>query len=503
MKNQLLTHFTPLAVAVAVLSGCQHIPKADNSQVVAHPQISPDEHFPNADKETTSSATLPSIASQRWQDYYSDARLKELIALGLANNKDINATILAVQQARAQYQIADIKDIPTIGASASANRSGNFQGTAANQFNVGLAMSSYEFDFWGRIASLKDAALQSYLATGAAKDAAQISLISSIAQSYVAYSYNLAQLKWAQQTLAARQRSLDINQARFNVGLDSELTVVQAKSAVESSKATIAAAKTALMQNANALRYLVGKPIETRLLPPAEIHSITNNKVFNAGLPSELLHYRPDIRQAEYNLKAAGANINAARAAFYPTISLSGNVGTASANLSDLFKSGTFAWGIGPSVSLPIFDAGARKANYEVSQIAQQQSLNSYEKSIQTAFKEVSDVFATRANLDEQRRAYASMKAASDKNYQIADARFKAGLDNYLGVLTAQTSQYSSQQALLSVEQQQLNSQIQLYQVLGGGANLDVPLDVPVERHENLSDKIHRVATNIQQKVQN
>lgn len=496
-----LIPLTAIVATLLSLSACQTIPKAKTEPVVAQPHIAINQPYETYDSQTVSGTNQPSIASQRWQDFYSDAKLKQLIQLGLDNNKDISATILAIQKARAQYQIQDIADVPTINSSANVNRAGDFKGNAANTYNVGLAMSSYEFDFWGRIASLKDAALQNYLATTAAKDAAQISLISNIAQSYVAYSYNLAQLQLAKQTLATRQDSLRINQLRFKAGLDSQLTSVQAQAAVEAAKVAIAQAQTNLLTNQNALRYLVGAPVDNSLLPAAGISSITNNRIFGTGLPSDLLLYRPDLRQAEYNLKAAGANINAARAAFYPTISLSGNVGAASSSLGDLFKTGAFSWGFGPSVSLPIFDAGLRKANYQVSEIEQQQALNTYEKAIQTAFKEVNDVFANRATLNQQLTAYNQSLAANQKYYQIVQARFKAGLDNYLGVLDAQRSIYSSQQSILNTKQSQLLSQIQLYQVLGGGVSRDVPLETPTEKHTNSSTKLSQVANNAQQKI--
>jgi len=496
-----LVPLTAIVATLLSLSACQTIPKAKTEPVVAQPHIAINQPYETYDSQTVSGTNQPSIASQRWQDFYSDAKLKQLIQLGLDNNKDISATILAIQKARAQYQIQDIADVPTINSSANVNRAGDFKGNAANTYNVGLAMSSYEFDFWGRIASLKDAALQNYLATTAAKDAAQISLISNIAQSYVAYSYSLAQLQLAKQTLATRQDSLRINQLRFKAGLDSQLTSVQAQAAVEAAKVSIAQAQTNLLTNQNALRYLVGAPVDNSLLPAAGISSITNNRIFGTGLPSDLLLYRPDLRQAEYNLKAAGANINAARAAFYPTISLSGNVGAASSSLGDLFKTGAFSWGFGPSVSLPIFDAGLRKANYQVSEIEQQQALNTYEKAIQTAFKEVNDVFANRATLNQQLTAYNQSLAANQKYYQIVQARFKAGLDNYLGVLDAQRSIYSSQQSILNTKQSQLLSQIQLYQVLGGGVSRDVPLETPIEKHTNFSTKLSQVANNAQQKI--
>jgi len=496
-----LVPLTALVATLLSLTACQTIPKAKTEPVVAQPHIAINQPYETYDSQTVSGTNQPSIASQRWQDFYSDAKLKQLIQLGLDNNKDISATILAIQKARAQYQIQDIADVPTINSSANVNRAGDFKGNAANTYNVGLAMSSYEFDFWGRIASLKDAALQNYLATTAAKDAAQISLISNIAQNYVAYSYSLAQLQLAKQTLATRQDSLRINQLRFKAGLDSQLTSVQAQAAVEAAKVSIAQAQTDLLTNQNALRYLVGAPVDNSLLPAAGISSITNNRIFGTGLPSDLLLYRPDLRQAEYNLKAAGANINAARAAFYPTISLSGNVGAASSSLGDLFKTGAFSWGFGPSVSLPIFDAGLRKANYQVSEIEQQQALNTYEKAIQTAFKEVNDVFANRATLNQQLAAYNQSLAANQKYYQIVQARFKAGLDNYLGVLDAQRSIYSSQQSILNTKQSQLLSQIQLYQVLGGGVSRDVPLETPTEKHTNFSTKLSQVADSAQQTI--
>ncbi len=488
-------YLTALVASALSLGACQSIPKAKTAPVVAQPNLPINQPYQTYDSQTVSNTNQPSIAGQRWQDFYSDTRLKQLIQLGLDNNKDINAAILAIQKARAQYQIQDIADAPSLGSSASLNRTGDFDGNTANNYKVGLAMSSYEFDFWGRIANLKDAALQNYLATGAAKDAAQISLISNIAQNYVAYSYSLAQLDLAKQTLATRQESLRINQLRFKAGLDSQLTTVQAQAAVEAARVSIALAQTNLLKNQNALRYLVGTSVDAKLLPPAGINHITNNRIFGTGLPSDLLLYRPDLRQAEYNLKAAGANIEAARAAFYPTISLSGNVGTASASLSDLFKTGSFAWGIMPTVSLPIFDAGLRQSNYEVSEITQQQALNTYEKAIQTAFHDVNEVFATRATLDQQLASYNRALAANQKYYQIEVARFKAGLDNYLGVLDAQRAIYNAQQSILNTQQSQLISQIQLYQALGGGVSRDVALVTPTPKYENVSQKINRVLT--------
>lgn len=485
-------HVAMIIAAFAGLSACQSIPEPQTKPIVANPKIPTVQPYQTLDENTISSANQPSIAGQRWQEFYHDARLKQLITLALENNKDIHATILAIQSAKAQYQISDITDVANINGNSSITRMGDFQGNANTRYSVNLASSAYELDFWGRIANLKESALQEYLATTYAKDAAQISLISNIAQNYVAYSYHLAQLKLAEQTLATRLESLKINQQRFQAGLDSELSSVQAQSAVESAKLSIAAAKTNLLKNQNALRYLVGTSIDKNLLPPAGITSVTNHKIFSTGLPSDLLRYRPDIRQAEHKLKAAGANVEVARKAFYPTISLSGNLGVASTDLAQLFKAGSFSWGFGPSINLPIFDGGSRQINYEVKQIVQQQVLNSYEKTIQTAFKEVSDVFASRATLKDQLIANQKMQIANQKNYQIASARFVAGLDNYLGVLDSQRAIFNTEQNILAIKQQQLNSQIQLYQVLGGGANFDVPLDIPKPQHENATTKLKK-----------
>ncbi len=466
-----------LIATLASLSACQSIPKKQTEPLVAQPNLPIESPYQVHDDGVVSNPNLPSIASQRWQDFYSDHRLKELIRLALENNKGVEATVLAIRQAQAQYQITEITDIPKINASTSASRSGDFQGNSGAKYSVGLALASYEFDFWGKIASQKEAALQDFLATTTTKDSAEISLISNIAQSYVAYSYNLAQLHLAQQTLKSREASLELNRKRFLAGLDSELTSVQAQSAVESAKIAIATAETELLKNQNALRYLVGVPVDKHLLPPAGIASITSNKIFNAGLPSELLRYRPDIRQAEYNIKSAGANIEAVRATFYPNISLSTKVGASSTSLSNLFKTGAFSWEISPLVSLPIFDGGTRKMNYEVATIAQKQALNSYEQVIQTAFKEVADVLASRARLKEQQTAYSKMLVANQKNLNIAETRFNAGLDNYLGVLDAQRSIFNNEQSILSIRQQELITQIELYKVLGGGVNNKIPLE--------------------------
>lgn len=497
-----LLGLTALAMSMAA---CNTIPKADMSPVLAEPNIPMEQTYGAFDEETISTPEQPSIAAQRWQNFYSDERLKGLIALGLEKNKDFESARLAIEKARAQYQITDINDAPAINGSAGYTRQAqNRVSTSPNSsYNVQLGLASYELDFWGRIASLKDQALQSFLATTAAKDATQISLISNIAQSYANLSYSLAQLKLAEATVQSRDQSLFIANKRFEAGIDPKLPSLQASASLENAKLAVLRAQSSILQSRNALQYLVGGAIPNELIPTPAVSNITTQKIFSAGLPSELLRYRPDVLQAEYNLKAAGANIEVARAAYYPSISLASSVGVSSSSLSDLFKNSAVGWSFGPNISVPIFDAGRLDANYDVAQIERKQTLASYESAIQTAFREVSDVLATRATLGEQLQSQYRLQDNFEQTYQIADARFKAGLDNYLDVLDAQRSLFSTQQGILDLELQKITSQVELYQALGGGANLDVPTVIPVPQYTNLAQIVTGSAKSAKAKATN
>ena len=485
-----LLGLTALAFSMAA---CNTIPKADTRPILAVPNIPIEQTYGAFDKETISNAEQASLASQRWQNFYSDERLKGLIALGLQNNKDFESARLAIEKARAQYQITDINDLPRIDGNAGYSRARQ-RGQTGDNYNVNLGLANYELDFWGKIASLKDQALQNFLSTTAAKDATQISLISNIAQSYANLSYSLAQLQLAEATVESREKSLFIASKRFEAGIDPKLPSLQSSASLENARLAVLRAQSSILKSRNALQFLVGGPIPTNLIPTPAVSNITSQQVFSAGLPSELLRYRPDVLQAEYNLKAAGANIEVARASYYPSISLASNVGLSSGSLNDLFKSGSVGWSFGPSVSVPIFDAGRLDANYDVAQIERKQTLAGYERSIQTAFREVSDVLATRATLGEQLEAQYRLQDNFEQTYQIADARFKAGISNYLDVLDAQRSLFSTQQGILDLELQKIISQIELYQVLGGGANLDVPTVIPVPQHRNLVQVVNAAA---------
>ena len=488
-----------LSVVVLSMAACNTIPKADMSPVLAEPNLPLEQTYGAFDRETVSTAEQPSVAAQRWQNYYSDERLKGLIALGLQNNKDFKSARLAIERARAQFQITDIRDLPSIDGTAgySRRRQGSPVGGSitGDNYNVNLGLANYELDFWGKIASLKDQALQNFLSTTAAKDSTQISLISNIAQSYANLSYSLAQLKLAEATVESRERSLFIANARFKAGIDPKLPSLQASASLENAKLAVLRAQSSILRSRNALQFLVGAPIPSNLLPAPAISNITTHEIFNAGLPSELLRYRPDVLQAEYNLKAAGANIEVARASYYPSISLATSIGVGSSSLDDLFKSGAVGWSFGPNISVPIFDAGRLDANYDVAKIEREQTLANYERSIQTAFREVSDVLATRATLGDQLQAQYRLQDNFDQTFEIADARYKAGISNYLDVLDAQRSLFSTQQGILDLELQKIVSQIELYQALGGGANLDVPVAIPVPQYTNLA-RIGNVANN-------
>lgn len=486
------------------ITACHTIPSLQTDPVVARPNIPLNE---NGGYEVYGDNKVPSsLAAVRWQSFYTDSKLKSLIQLGLENNKDVKQAVLAIQKAKAQYRITDNKDLPILSGSGEYSRSSNYNPQAnkrmtSDNYSVGLGMAGYELDFWGKISSLKDQALQNYLATAAARDTAQVSLIANIAKSYVNLSYQLKQLELASKTLASREESLRITTARLNAGIDSKAPSLQAEASVETARIAVLNAQSGVLKAKNALKYLVGAPITDNMLPDPAVSSIATTQVLSAGLPSELLLYRPDVLQAEYQLKAAGANIDVARASYYPSISLTGRFGYSSSDLSDLFKSSAAGWSFGPSVSVPIFDAGQLDANYEVAEIEREQALANYENAIESAFREVSDVLAERATLDARTESQYRLQKSYDEIFNISEARYIAQIDDYLSVLDAQRSLFSTQQTILNLEQERLNNQIDLYQALGGGANLIDNNAIPTPRHRNLTN-IVSVKSNEQKAVQ-
>ncbi len=433
----------------------------------------------------------PSIAEQGYKDFFADQRLLQVLDLALANNRDLRTSTLNIQRAQQQYQITQNNQLPTIGASGSVLRQDTLNTGTMTSYNVGLGVTAYELDFWGRVRSLKDNALDTYLATSSARDATQIALVGQVAQAWLNYSFANANLRLADQTLKAQLESYNLNKKRFDVGIDSELPVRQAQISVETARNDVANYKTQIAQAQNLLNLLVGQAVPTSLLPTQRVTRITTNNALTAGLPSDLLTNRPDVRAAEYQLSAAGANIAAAKARLFPTISLTGNAGYASTSLSDLFKSGGFVWSIGPSIDLPIFDWGTRQANIKISETDQQIALSDYEKSIQSAFREVNDALAVRQNIGDRLAAQRRLVDATNTTYRLSNARFRAGIDSYLTVLDAQRASYAAEQGLLLLEQANMNNQVEVYKTLGGGIKA------------NTSDAVLQPASTAEQKAAN
>ena len=417
----------------------------------------------------------PSIAEQGYKDYFSDPRLIQVIDQALANNRDLRKAALNIQKAQAQYKITANGLLPTIGVSGEILQSGTggSHSKSDTNYQAGIGFTDYEIDFWGRIRSLKDNALDSFLATKSARDSTQITLISQVAEAWVAYSYANVGLDIANKTLKAQLESMKLNQKRFDVGIDNAIGLSNAKILVEQARADVYNYQTQVLQAKNLLDLLVGEPVADSLLAKSKVNKITNTKVFNSGLPSDLLHNRPDIKTAEYQLSAAGANIGAARARLFPTITLTGAAGFASTDLSDLFKASSFAWSYGPALQLPIFDWGTRRANIKISEADRAIALANYEKSIQSAFREVNDALAVRKNIGDRISSTQRLYDANYNSYKLNFARFRAGIDGFGMVLDSQRWTYAAEQALAQLHQAEINNQIELYKALGGGLKAD------------------------------
>lgn len=454
-------HFALIALAAAAaLSGCSLIPAYERPVAPV-----PDTY--------AHSATAGDNTAVAWQDYFTDPRLQQLITLALANNRDMRVAGLNVEQARAQFQIQRSALFPSVGGVASATR-GNSQvtGDLGNTFTVGLALSAWEIDFFGRIHSLKESALAQYLATDEARQAYELALVTSVAQGWLALIADEELLDISRRTVATREESIKLAQLRFEAGFSSELDYRQAESLTEAARATLAQQQRQRAQDEHALALLIGQQVPNELLT-----SITGTKLADAppmadipaGLPSDLLVRRPDIRAAEQQLLAANASIGAARAAFFPSISLTAQYGSVSNELSNLFKSGTWGFSVGPTLNLPIFTAGRLTANLEAAKASQAIAVAQYEKAIQSGFKEVSDALVGRTTLAEQARAQTAQAEAERKRFYLSDLRYRNGVASYLDLLDAQRSLFALEQADVQVRLAQQLNQINLYKALGGG----------------------------------
>jgi multidrug efflux system outer membrane protein len=464
--------FALVALMLAFISGCSLQPTYERP---AEPIAG---SFPSgpAYKSARGQAgtTLPAV-DIGWRDFLRDARLQRLVEISLANNRDLRVAMLNVEQVRAQYRIQRAALFPQVGAFADASRVHTPAGIATNGAasttqvdEVGVS-ASWEIDFFGRLGSLNDAALQQYFASGYARQAAEILLVSQVADQYLTLLAFDEQLQVTRETAKTAQASYDIVKLQFDTGTGTELALRQAETVVELAQATYAEQVRGRAQAENALVLLLGQPLPADLPPQVRLGAQPILADIPEGLPSDLLTRRPDILQAESILRAENANIGAARAAFFPSINLTGNLGSASASLAGLFGGGTSAWSMIPSLTLPIFNAGALKASLDVAKVQKDIGIAQYEKAIQSAFREVSDGLAARGTYDDQVAATERYTAAQRRTLELSDFRYRNGVDNYLTVLTAQTGYYNAQLTLVATRLQRLTNLVDLYRALGGG----------------------------------
>ena len=453
---------TALASAL-MLGGCMSfIPSYTRPAAPVAPSYAP-ELLPAGDANAQAAADIA------WQHYFADPRLRKLIELSLANNRDLRVAVLNIEAARATYQIRRADEVPNLGVGATAQRQPGSTGGLINTYAVGLQVTSYELDFFGRVRSLSQAALSQFLATEQSRKTVQISLIAGVATSYIAILADDELLRVTRDTLTTRADSYRLTKLKFDNGAASEIDFRQAEQLLEAARAALAQTQRQRSQDENALILLVGSPLPADLPGPLPLADQQAVRDLPAGLPSDLLTRRPDVLAAEQQLLAANANIGAARAAFFPRISLTVNGGTASTELSGLFKGGSFALTGTATLLQPIFDAGRNKANLEVANVNRDIAVAQYEKAIQTAFREVSDSLAGRATLGEQLRAQAAQTNAAQITYKLADLRYKNGASSYFDVLDAQRTLFAAQQATVQVQALEIQNLVTLYKVLGGG----------------------------------
>ncbi|MEH6397265.1 efflux transporter outer membrane subunit [Pseudoalteromonas sp.] len=450
-------------LSVLVLSACQMAPELEDIQLPV-----PDSYAVQGEQGN--------IADLNWQQFFANEKLQSLIELTLQHNKDIKLAALNVQQVRALYQIEDSALYPAIDFSASGNRqrvpadlssTGNAQITQSYSATVG--MTAYELDLWGKIRNQSDQALQTLYASEQAQTSVKISLISELVNAWLNYAADKEQLALAMETLKSQQESLTLTEKTYALGAASKLTLAQIQSTVATAKVDIANYQRLLKRDKNALDLLVGQSVTTQLLPVESLDEVLNFPTVPVGLPSELLEQRPDIKAAEFKLLAANANIGVAKAAFFPSISLTANAGSASSELDNLFSGGTGTWSFIPSINLPIFNMGRNQANLDVAQTQQQIALTTYEQTIQQAFKEVSDALVDRQGYMEQLKALEELYSSNQTSFTLSEARFDKGADSYLQVLDAQRNWVSAGQQLIRGKQAYIASQINLYKAVGGG----------------------------------
>ncbi len=468
--------FSRLALAVAcatALAGC-----ASMAPRYARPDAPVAAQFRDA---SAGSADAAPVANLDWRKVFLDARLQQVIALALDNNRDLRVAVLDIDKARAEYRIQRADLLPSVAVSgsesaarSSAATSSTGRSTASRSYAADVGISSWELDLFGRIRSLKNEALETYLATEQTQRSTRLSLVAEVAGDWLTVAADQQLLALAQRTLDSQRKTLELTEHEHELGIVSGVDLAQVQTSVETARGDVAAYTTELATARNALELVVGAPVPDTLLPDADPDA-AQDAVLLAPLPSNLgsqvLLQRPDVLAAEHTLKAANADIGAARAAFFPTISLTASTGRSSDQLSNLFEGSNRTWSFVPSISIPIFNAGSLKASLDESKIEKQIEVATYEKAIQTAFSEVADALATRAQIDERMDAQRALVAATQRSYTLADARYRNGVDSYLDALDSQRSLYSAQQDLITLRLTEATNRVTLYKVLGGGAD--------------------------------
>lgn len=467
MRKQALLLTAAISLALA---GCTMAPRYERPAA------------PVADTWPSGAAYDPAQASEKtavdvpWREFIKDEKLEKVIEQALANNRDLRSALANIQSARAQYRIQRADLFPRINGDINATRSKNFNqftgtgGTIENEFyTAGVGLSAFEIDLFGRVRSLSKAAVETYLATAEAARATRISLIAETASAYLTLAADNSQLELARRTVESAQRSMDVTRKRLEAGVSSRLDVRQAETIYQQARADLASTTALIAQDRNALELLTGGRIPDELMPAELPNDHQWLADVPAGLSSSVLLARPDVLQAEHQLKSANANIGAARAAFFPTLSLTASTGLASTELSDLFSDGARIWSVAPSLVLPIFNGGANVANLSYAKAQRDLYVSQYELAIQTAFKEVADALAVRGTIQDQLDAQRALVDAAADSYQLAEARYTKGVDTFLNALDAQRTLYNAEKSLVSGRLTASDNVVTLYRVLGGG----------------------------------
>ena len=456
-----MAKFNPLALALLIATastGCASLAPAVPD---AQPQVRGTWVLPER-------STSGDITSVGWRDMLLEPRLERVVEQALANNRDLRVAVLNVERARAQYRITRADRVPAIGGNATLQRSGGDAGVSES-YSASVGMSSFELDLFGRVRSLSDAALQQFFAQQENSRAVQISLIGEITTAWMTLAADQSLTAVAEQTLATYDESLRLTERRHELGAVSGLELAQARTQVETARGDLARYRGQVEQDRHALDLLVGAPVAEADLPSAFTDDLVAMPPMPAGTPSELLLQRPDIRAAEYSLRAANANIGAARAAFFPSISLTGSAGSMSGDFSGLFNAGTRFWQFVPQINVPIFQGGALRANLGMANADRDIALAQYEKAIQSGFRDVADALTQTTALSERRAAAERMLDAARQSERLSQARRDAGRDSYLTLLDAQRTRYSAEQAVISLRLAEQVNRIGLYQAMGGG----------------------------------